>query len=116
MLLGLTVDGIVGEQTWNHLINHYLVAANPKIAADGLFAAWEAHNRDQAGRNATPGAVNEIFTHTFSSGDGWTFENSQGALGHTIATWKRPNGHLLRISVINAVEGPYYVADQAQFA
>lgn len=24
-------------------------------------------------------------------------------------------GHLLRIAVINAVEGPYYVADQAQF-
>ena len=80
-----------------------------------MFNSWEAHNRDQAGKNATPAAVNELFAQTFSSGDGWSFEGCQGALGHTFCSWKRSNGHELRIGVINAVEGPYYAADQAQF-
>jgi hypothetical protein len=116
MLLGLSVDGVVGEQTWNHLANGYLAAPDPQVAARDLFAAWEAHNRDQARKNATPSAVTEIFAHTFSSGDGWSFEGGQGALGHVVSTWKRSNGHELRIFVVDAVEGPYFVADQAQFA
>lgn len=115
-LLGLSVDGVVGEQTWNHLANGYLAAPDPQTAAKDVFAGWEAHNRSQAEKNATPGAVTEIFTHSFSSGDGWAFQGGQGTLGHAIFTWKRTNGHQLRISVIDAVEGPYYVADQAQFA
>lgn len=113
MLLGLSVDGIAGEQTWNHLINGYLAAPDPQTAAKDLFAAWKAHNHDQAGKNATSGAVTEIFAHSFSSG--WSFQGGQGALGHAIFTWKRSNGHELRIAVIDAVEGPYFVADQAQF-
>jgi hypothetical protein len=114
-LLGLSVDGIVGPETWNYLVNGYLAAPEPETAAQDVFDAWEAHNRDQAGKNATPGAVTEVFAQTFSSGDGWSFEGCQGAAGHTFCSWKRSNGHELRIGVINAVEGPYYVADQAQF-
>ena len=81
-----------------------------------MFNAWEAHSRGRADKNAPPGAVSEIFAETFSSSDGWSFEGCPGALGHTFCSWKRANGHELRIGVINAVEGPYYVADQAQFA
>jgi hypothetical protein len=51
----------------------------------------------------------------FSSGDGWAFEGGQGTLGHVIYTWKRPSGHELLIDVVDAVEGPYFVAQQAQF-
>ena len=114
-LLGLSVDGIVGEQTWNYLVNGYLAAPDPQTAAKDVFGAWEAGNRRAAALNATAAAVNEIFAETFSPGDGWSFEGCQGAVGHTFCSWKRSNGHELRIGVINAVEGPYYVADQAQF-
>jgi peptidoglycan hydrolase-like protein with peptidoglycan-binding domain len=114
-LLGLSVDGIVGPQTWNYLVNGYLAAPDPQTAAKDVFSAWEAHNRGQAAKNATPAAVNDVFAQSFSAGDGWSFEGCQGALGHTFCSWKRSNGHELRIGVINAVEGPYFVADQAQF-
>jgi peptidoglycan hydrolase-like protein with peptidoglycan-binding domain len=113
--LSLTVDGIVGPQTWNHLVNGYLAAPDPLTAARDVFSAWEARNRDQAGKNATSTAVNQVFAETFSAGDGWTFEGSDGAAGTIFSTWQRSGGHLLRIGVLNAVEGPYYVADQAQF-
>jgi len=114
-LLGLTADGVVGVQTWNHLVNGYLAAADPQSDAQNVFGAWEADDRNRAGKNATPTAVNALFSHTFSSADGWTLEGCQGAAGHTFCSWKRTNGHELRIGVINAVEGPYYVADQVQF-
>jgi len=114
-LLGLPADGIVRQQTWIHLVDGYLAAPDPQTAARDVFSAWGAHNRDQAAKNATPAAVNAIFAQSFSPGDGWSFENCQGAAGHTFCSWKRSNGRELRIGVINAVEGPYYVADQAQF-
>jgi peptidoglycan hydrolase-like protein with peptidoglycan-binding domain len=114
-LLGLSVDGIVGPQTWNHLVNGYLAAPDPRTAAKDVFSAWEVGDREQTAKNATPAAVTEIFAQSFSTADRWSFEGCQGALGHTICSWQRSSGRELRISVINAVEGPYYVADQAQF-
>src|SRR5262249_23598930 len=78
-LLGLSVDGIVGPVTWNHLVNAYLAAPDPQTAAKNVFNAWEANNRGQAGKNATPQAVNQIFAHSPASG--WSFESCQGALG-----------------------------------
>jgi len=35
-LLGLSVDGIAGPQTWNHLVNGYLAAPDPQTAANGF--------------------------------------------------------------------------------
>jgi peptidoglycan hydrolase-like protein with peptidoglycan-binding domain len=114
-LLGLAVDGIVGPQTWNHLVNGFFAAPDAQTAAKDVFRAWAACDRGQAALNATPAAVSQIFAQTFSAGDGWSFEGSNGALSHIISTWKRSNGHLLMISVLNAAEGPYFVASHAQF-
>src|SRR5579859_6789197 len=60
-LLALSVDGIVGPQTWNALVNGYLAAPDPQTAAKDVFNAWEANDRAQAGKNATPAAVTAIF-------------------------------------------------------
>ena len=78
-------------------------------------APGRPRNRDQAALNATPTGVNEVFAQSFSAADGWSFEGCQGAAGHTFCSWKRSNGHELRIGVMNAVQGPFFVADQAQF-
>jgi peptidoglycan hydrolase-like protein with peptidoglycan-binding domain len=114
-ILGLTVDGVVGPQTWNHLVNGYLTAPQPQTAAQDVFSAWQAHNRDQAAKNATPAAVNQIFAETFSAADGWSFEGCQGVADTVVCSWKRSNGHQLNVGVLNATEGPYYAANQAQF-
>jgi hypothetical protein len=84
-------------------------------AGGACSSAWEANDQDQAAKNATLAAVNEIFAESFSPADGWSFEGCEGALGHTFCSWNRSNGGELRIGVINAVEGPYFVADEAQF-
>jgi len=115
-LLGLAVDGIVGPQTYIHLVNGYLAAPSANAAADDVFSAWEADNRDQAAKNATPAAVTQLFAQTFSPADGWTFEGFLGAAGSIYGTWKRSNGHELTISVIDGAEGGYFAADKAQFA
>src|SRR5436190_1015638 len=36
-LLGLAVDGIVGPQSWIHLVNGYLAAPDPQTAAKEVF-------------------------------------------------------------------------------
>jgi hypothetical protein len=113
--LGLTVDGIVGPVTWNHLANGYLNAPGPQAAATSTFDAWKAHNEASAGKNATPGAVTQLFTQTWSASAGWAFENCQGAAGHTFCSWRRNSGKELRLGVQNAVSGPFYVVDSATF-
>lgn len=113
--LGVTVDGIVGPVTWNAFVDGYLAAADPSIAAKNVFKAWTEHSQPEARKDATPVAVGELFTQSFSPADGWTFEECQGAAGHTFCSWRRSNGRELRIGVQNAISAPFYVADQAQF-
>jgi peptidoglycan hydrolase-like protein with peptidoglycan-binding domain len=115
-LLAISVDGIVGPQTWSFIVNAYFAAPDPQTAAKAVFAAWEANSQGEAGKNATPGAVQQLFAQNFSAAAGWSFGGCQGALGHVICSWTGSGGKSLRISVIDAVEGPYFVADNAEFA
>jgi hypothetical protein len=114
-LLGLTVDHIVGPVTWNHLVNGYLAAPDATTAAHRTFDAWAQHSEQAALLNATPTAVAQLFTQTFSPADGWSFEGCGGALGHSFCTWRRSNGKELRIGVENAVVGVFYAADVIEF-
>jgi hypothetical protein len=96
------------------------IGRSPRLATRaGCGASWgprhDSNDRDQAAKNATPAAVNQIFAEIFSPGDGWSFERSEGAARTIYSIWKRSNGHLPKIGVVDAVEAPYYVADQAQF-
>jgi hypothetical protein len=114
-LAGLTIDGVVGPNTWNKFVNHYFTAPDPQTAAKRTFNAWSQHNEPAALTSATPTAVSDLFSHTFAAADGWSFEGCTGALGHTICSWKRASGHELRIGVENAVVAPVYAADLIQF-
>lgn len=114
-LLGLTVDGIVGPATWSSLVNHFLDAPDPQTAAERTFTAWSQHSQAAALRDATPGAVTQLFAQNFSPADGWSFEGCQGAAGHTFCSWRRSNGTELRIGVENAVVAPVFAVDEIQF-
>jgi hypothetical protein len=52
--------------------------SNQGGTAQDVFSAWQAHNRDQAAKNATPAAVSQIFAQSFSAADGRSFEACQG--------------------------------------
>jgi peptidoglycan hydrolase-like protein with peptidoglycan-binding domain len=114
-LASLTVDGIVGPNTWNTVVNGYFTAPNPKTAATRTFNAWSQHNEAVALKNGTQIAVGQLFAQTFSASDGWSFDDCQGALGHTYCSWRRPTGQELRIGVENAVVAPVYAVDNVQF-
>ena len=114
-LLGLTVDGIVGPQTWSLLVDGYLTAPDAQTAAQRTLAAWSEHNEAAARKDATPGAVAQLFAQTFSAADGWSFEGCQGAAGHIYCSWRRSNGKELRIGVEDAVVAPFYAADIVEF-
>ena len=115
-LLGITVDGVVGANTWNHLVNRYFPAHDPRTAAKQTFTAWENQNKAAALKNATPGAVHQLFSHPFSTSDGWTFENCQGAAGTVFCSWRRSNGHQLRIGVEDETVAPVFATYEVEFA
>jgi hypothetical protein len=113
--LGLTVDGIVGPATWDSLVSGYLTAPDPATAAHRVFNAWTQNSQAAAHKDAAPVAVGELFAQTWSPAAGWSFEDCQGAAGHTFCSWRRSNGKELRIGVENAITAPFYVADEIQF-
>lgn len=115
-LLGLSVDHIVGPVTWNHLANGYLTAPDADTAARRVFQAWEQHSEPAALLDATPKAAAQLFEQPYSDADGWVYEQSQGAMGHTYCCWRCASGAELRILVENAVVGPFYAVDMVEYA
>lgn len=115
-LLDIGVDHIVGPVTWNHLVNGYFAAPDADTAAQRVFEAWEQCSEPMALLDATPKAAAQLFEQPYSDADGWTYEQSQGAMGHTYCCWRCASGAELRILVENAVIGPYYAVDSIEYA
>lgn len=107
--LGLSVDGIVGPITWNHLVNAYLASTDAVSAAQGMFQAWTRNDQLTAGKYATPSAVATLFSHTWSATDNWTFSGSSGAAGHVGVEWAGTPGKLVLLANNNAGAPFYFV-------
>jgi peptidoglycan hydrolase-like protein with peptidoglycan-binding domain len=112
--LGLTVDGIVGPQTWNALVNSALGSTDAADAAQALFSAWTHGDQVAARKNATPDAVAALFARTWSPSDGWTFAGCEGAAGHVFCTWTRPGGRLV-LRANNNAGAPFFFVDAVTF-
>ena len=113
-LLGLTADGIAGPITWSYLTNGYLLASSPGGAGQDVFQAWTQNNAQEAGKNATPATVAQLFAQAWSAQAGWTGPEGQGAAGTIYYTWQASNGKKLTIAVQDGAGG-FFVADSAQF-
>jgi peptidoglycan hydrolase-like protein with peptidoglycan-binding domain len=107
---GATVDGVVGPQTWNLLVNGYLNATNGTQAAENVHAAWLNKNKALAGKWATKSAVQQLFAITPKAGSGP--EISVGA-GQLTATWSSQALGTLVIRVNNNVGAPFFYATGA---
>lgn len=112
---GLTVDGIVGTQTWNRLVNRYLTAKNAEDAAERVFEAWTKDDAAAAAKHATRAAVDALFAETWTP-DTWTPAGSQGAAGTVFVTWDRDGGGQLVLGVNNNAGAPFYWVKEAEFS
>lgn len=113
--IGLTADGVVGAQTWNHLVNGYLPDKDADHAAKQLFAAWHAHDAAAAGKHATQAAIDGLFAETWAANT-WTFAGSEGAAGTVFATWDKTGGGTLVLGVNNDTGAPFFFVRSTQFA
>lgn len=109
--IGLTVDGIVGQQTWNRLVNGYLGAKSGESAAKRVFDAWQDDDQARAAKWATATALSELFAIAPHPATGPTM---QGAAGSWFATWTGPDLGELTIQGNNNTGAPYYYATSAK--
>lgn len=56
----LSVDGIVGPNTWNSLVAGFVRLGSAELASDHLYERWGADDRAGALRNATQAAVDLV--------------------------------------------------------
>lgn len=59
----------------------------PAQPAGDLFNAWVANDHAAAAAVATPSAVTQMFSQTYSASTGWFFDVCDGAAGSTYCTW-----------------------------
>jgi hypothetical protein len=111
---GLAVDGIAGLRTWNALVNGYLTARSGEDAAQAVFDAWANNDPGRAAKDATPGAVSQLFAQAFASAT-WTFESCSGAAGSIGCVWKKAGGGELVLLSNNNAGAPFYYVRDALF-
>lgn len=112
--LGLGADGIVGPVTWNALANGDLGSTGGTKAAEAVYEAWSQHDQASAAKNATGSAVSQLFSHTWSASDGWTFAGAQGAAGHVYVEWAGSPG-TLTMRVNNNTGAPFFFVEDVAF-
>lgn len=110
---GLAVDGIVGPNTWNTLVNGYLTATSGNNAAQLVFQAWSQNNQAFALKNATPQAVSELFSQSWAP-NLWTFAGCGAAAGSVYCTWTKPGGQLV-LRANDNTGAPFYYVTNATF-
>lgn len=111
---GLAVDGIAGFRTWNALLNGYLTAGSGEEAAQSVFDAWANNDPARAAKDATPGAVGELFARAWAPG-AWTFDSCSGAAGSIGCVWKQAGGGELVLLSNNNAGAPFYYVREALF-
>lgn len=112
--VGLTVDGSVGPDTWNCLVNGYLRATSGNNAAQLALQAWSQSNPASAAKNATPPAVAQLFAQAWAPST-WTFAGCSGAAGSIYCTWNKSGGGQLVLRSNNNAGAPFYYVTSATF-
>ena len=113
--IGLTVDGIVGPNTWNAFVNQYLTATSGNNAAQLVFQAWTQNNQAGAAKNATPNAIGQLFGQSWSPNT-WTFSGCGVAAGSVYCTWLKAGGGQLLLRANNNTGAPFYYVTSATFS
>ncbi len=111
--IGLTVDGIVGPDTWNRLIDGFLGATSGNDANQLVFQAWSHQDQPAALKNATAQAVAQLFAQTWQP-NVWTFTGSSGAAGSIFSTWEKTGGELV-LRANNSTGAPFFFTTSATF-
>ena len=112
--IGLSVDGVVGPDTWNALVSGYLRAQGGQAASQHVFQAWTHDDRASAGEEATPRAVNALFARTWHAADGWSLDRCDGAAGSFLCTWRRA-GEQLILEGNDNTGAPFYFVNNVTF-
>jgi hypothetical protein len=112
--VGLGVDGIVEQQTWNALVSEYLTSDDGQAASLAVFTAWTKNDRDAARKNATNEAVDALFSREWNASDAWALEGCDFINGRFRCTWSRA-GEKLVLDANDNVDAPFYFVDTVTF-
>jgi peptidoglycan hydrolase-like protein with peptidoglycan-binding domain len=107
---GLTVDGVVGLQTWDALLSGYFISDDGEAAALQMFMAWRDNDQEAAKKNAAPSAVDALFERRWRKSDGWVFGSCDFVNGNYSCNWSRSGERLLLDANDNADQPFYFVA------
>jgi murein L,D-transpeptidase YcbB/YkuD len=110
----LSVDGIVGPNTWNALTLPYLRADSGKAASDAVYLAWTKNDRKAAAYEAIPAAIEMLFARTWQASDGWTAAGCGVAAGTFGCTWQR-TGEKLILEGNDSTGAPFYYVNNVTF-